>query len=109
MNTDKLKPFTTSEKAVITFICSLCGQIPAISRVVLYGSRARRDHHDRSDFDLAILAPKISAQDWAQFVLDVQEHAPTLCGVDVIRFEQSTATGLAAAIAHEGIEIYVRP
>ena len=39
---------------------------PAVERVWLFGSRARGDHFERSDIDLAIEAPGIDRGEWAK-------------------------------------------
>ena len=39
---------------------------PAVERVWLFGSRARGDNFPRSDIDLAIEAPGIDRDDWAE-------------------------------------------
>ncbi|MGK5082197.1 nucleotidyltransferase domain-containing protein [Bdellovibrionota bacterium FG-1] len=44
----------------------------------MFGSRARGDHHERSDFDLAVEAPDIGDEAWARFALELREKAPTL-------------------------------
>lgn len=52
----------------------------------LYGSRARGDHQDRSDIDLAISCPSASNEDW-QEILEIVEQADTLLKIDCVRFD----------------------
>ncbi len=62
-------------------------QLPFIEEIWLFGSRARVDHQERSDIDLAIVCPHASELEW----LDVQElieNADTLLKIDCIRFDQ---------------------
>lgn len=57
-----------------------------IEKIWIYGSRARGDHRDRSDIDLAIECPEASSSDWHD-VLDILENADTLLKIDCVRFD----------------------
>jgi uncharacterized protein len=61
--------------------------LPFVEEIWLFGSRARRDHQERSDIDLAILCPKATHEDWNK-VLDIVEDADTLLQIDCVRFEK---------------------
>jgi predicted nucleotidyltransferase len=52
---------------------------PAVERVWLFGSRARGDHFERSDIDLAIEAPSMDDSDWMRIKLEFEDEAPTPC------------------------------
>ncbi len=56
-----------------------------VMRVWLFGSRARGDHADRSDIDLAIEAPGASRRGWLD-LCHLIEEADTLLPIDVDRF-----------------------
>ncbi|WP_420456182.1 nucleotidyltransferase family protein [Rubrivirga sp.] len=56
---------------------------PGVRRVVLYGSRARGDHRERSDVDLALGAPGLDRAAWVRLWTDAQEAA-TLYHVDFL-------------------------
>lgn len=58
-----------------------------IEQIWLFGSRARSDHQERSDIDLAIICPRATDRDWSK-VLYVIENADTLLKIDCIRFDQ---------------------
>ncbi len=62
--------------------------VPAVERILLFGSRARGDHRERSDIDLAIACPGADAADWARIWLIVDD-APTLLAVDLVRLEHA--------------------
>ena len=65
--------------------------LPFIEAIYLFGSRARRDHRERSDIDLAVLCPEASKRDW-QLVLDIIENADTLLAIDCIRLDEESQT-----------------
>lgn len=53
------KPFNTEELFVIDSIRKTASEcLPAGSEVILYGSRARGDHHEGSDWDLLLLTDR---------------------------------------------------
>jgi len=82
---------------------------PFVDRIVLYGSRARRDHHDRSDIDLAVACPRATPAEWLDLVELVDERADTLLAVDLVRLDALTPTDrLRLAIEREGVELYRR-
>lgn len=72
-------------------------------RLVLFGSRARGDHHPRSDIDLAVygLAPSV----YAGFRLDL-EDLPTLLQFDCVPIEPTTDPALLAEIERDGVTLY---
>ena len=70
-------------------------------RVVLFGSRARGDHRERSDIDLAC-----SGGDYVRFALDVDEQTPTLLEFDVVNLDAPVQDELRDAIAREGAVLY---
>jgi predicted nucleotidyltransferase len=52
-------------------------RVPSVERILLFGSRARGDHGERSDIDLAVACPGADDEDWAKIWLIVDD-APTL-------------------------------
>lgn len=90
------------------FVRKICSQNESIVRVILFGSRARGDATKTSDFDIAVVVPALSEDDWARFVSDLRESAPTLCHVDIVRLESQIRNELRHHIEREGIVIYER-
>ena len=73
------------------------------SRVWIYGSRARGDARENSDFDLAFEVTQ--ADSWSQFVTGVQDDPPALYKYDLVDIKKADKS-LADAILREGILIY---
>jgi predicted nucleotidyltransferase len=71
-------------RAVIEVLATRLALHPAVERVWLFGSRARGDHFERSDIDLAIDAPAIDRGEWAALHLDLEEEADTLLLVECV-------------------------
>jgi predicted nucleotidyltransferase len=80
--------------------------IPAVERVVLFGSRARGDHGRRSDIDLAVDAPGATLADRA-LLAELVEDAPALVGIDLVRLDQADES-LRQEIEREGIVLHQR-
>ncbi|WP_211619578.1 nucleotidyltransferase domain-containing protein [Gracilibacillus kekensis] len=59
-----------------------------IEKIVLFGSRAHNDHEDRSDIDLAVIAPKLTETNWFLFTEEI-ENLETLLKFDLIRWEHA--------------------
>lgn len=72
-----------------------------LSKIILFGSRARGDYKERSDIDLAVTGGNIIA-----FTLDVDENTSTLLKFDVVNLDASVQKELLQSIEKEGIVIY---
>lgn len=79
-----------------------------VDNIILYGSRARGDCHDRSDIDLAISCPTASDKNW-QSILDIIENADTLLKIDCVKLDDlANDSLLRQAIKRDGIILYTR-
>ena len=72
-----------------------------IEKVILFGSRARGDHKERSDIDLAI-----SGGNTAAFAVDADERIRTLLLFDVVNLDGPVQPELLASIEKEGKILY---
>lgn len=80
---------------------------PDVERVILFGSRARGDHEERSDIDLAVDAPKMDVLTWDQVCLSITDNSETLLPIDLIWLQQAPAP-LAKRIQEEGVVVFER-
>ena len=83
-------------KTELLALAEACG----LSRLILFGSRARGDNRERSDTDLAV-----SGGDVVRFSLDVEE-LPTLLSFDVVNLDGAVQPELLESIRREGITLY---
>ncbi len=72
-----------------------------ISRVILFGSRARGDFRRTSDIDLAV-----EGGDFEHFSLDVNEDTSTLLEYDIVDLSRDVQQELYDSIKKEGKVIY---
>ena len=72
-----------------------------VERLVLFGSRARGTHSERSDIDLAVYGG-----DFDTFYFRVQEETESLLEFDLIDMHRKVSPSLLEDIEREGIEIY---
>ncbi len=70
-------------------------------RITLFGSRARGNHRENSDFDLCIAGRKCSDGDWARLLVEIQEGELTLLPVDLVEYEKLNPN-YRSAIDREG-------
>lgn len=73
------------------------------SRLVLFGSRARGDHRERSDIDLAVWGLRGMAFGRLRLAL---EELPTLLSFDLVCADACTDPNLLENIAREGVTLY---
>ncbi|MGZ6442042.1 MAG: nucleotidyltransferase domain-containing protein, partial [Pseudobdellovibrionaceae bacterium] len=52
-----------------------------------FGSRARGDHRDNSDFDIAVKGP-VDQKKWTQLLIEIDEQALSLYPVDLVLYEE---------------------
>lgn len=87
-------------------IAQRASEFASVERVILFGSRARRQHDPRADIDLAIECPTASAGEWAR-IWALVDDAPTLLAIDLVRFEEAPAP-LRGEIERHGVTLYDR-
>jgi len=100
LNRKALSVRTGIKQKVITEIRDLAVR-HGINKVVLFGSRARGDFHDRSDIDLAV-----SGGDAGHFRLAVEEETSTLLKFDVVETDKNASCELLAEIEKDGLVLY---
>ncbi len=61
---------------------------PAISSMILFGSRAFGDHDERSDVDVAIRGPQITRTEWAR-IREAAYHANSLYWITVVHYDRN--------------------
>jgi uncharacterized protein len=74
-------------------------------KVILFGSRAKKNERVDSDFDLAFQFDPSEINRWNRFVFDLDEHPITLRKIDLIDFN-SVKSAFKAEILAKGIVIY---
>ena len=72
-----------------------------VSRVILFGSRARGNFREKSDIDLAV-----QGGDFIRFMLDVNEETSTLLKFDMINLDEEIQSELRESIKKEGKIVY---
>jgi predicted nucleotidyltransferase len=100
------KTLVTRETEIITDIVDRLSRCPAIDSIRLYGSRARGDADEKSDFDIAIAAPNADRAQW-QAILDSIEAVETLLEINAVRLEE-TGGEFRERIVNEGKVLYER-
>lgn len=63
-------------------------ELPFVDEIWLYGSRARGDERDRSDFDLAIISSTPLTNEQWFLVREIIEEADTLLKIDCVDFNE---------------------
>lgn len=80
--------------------------LPFVEKIILYGSRARQDNKERSDFDIALVCPKAKESDWFK-VLDIIDRADTLLKIDCVRLDTLAKNSpLRQSIELQGVFVY---
>ena len=82
--------------------------LPFVEKILLFGSRARQDHLEKADIDIAVLCPSATNYDWLQ-VVDIVDEADTLLRIDCVRLDKLQQDSLLRRnIEQEGVILYVK-
>ena len=73
----------------------------SIIKIVLFGSRARGDHTERSDVDLAVYGG-----DFDSFYWNIKENIQSLLSFDVVDMNSRDTEELKKEIERDGVVIY---
>ena len=73
----------------------------SIIKIVLFGSRARGDHTERSDVDLAVYGG-----DFDSFYWNIKENIHSLLSFDVVEMNSRVTEELKKEIERDGVVIY---
>ena len=72
-----------------------------IIKVILFGSRARGTHTQRSDIDIAV-----EGGDFDNFYWKIKENAHTLLLFDIVKYDKNISESLSKEIERDGVVIY---
>lgn len=72
-----------------------------IQKVMLFGSRARGTHMERSDIDLAVSGGDFDSFDW-----DIRENAHSLLIFDVVNLDSGISEEFKKEIERDGVLLY---
>ena len=93
--------WTTREEKIFAQLRDLA-RIYGAEKLVLFGSRARRTHGERSDIDLAVYG----CPHFCDFSFAVDEEVDTLLSFDFIHMDETVSPALAAEIERDGVILY---
>jgi len=105
MITYTLNKFGLREKDM-QYMLQLFKQIPAIEKVILYGSRSTGNFEKGSDVDLAVIGEEVRFSDVAHLHRVLENESPTLLWFDVLHFDILSNEKLKKNIIDEGTVIY---
>ena len=88
---------------ICAFVVNEAKKINA-TQVVLFGSQARHDARNFSDYDFAI-SGNYDHNQWARFTLDVEENLPALRNIDLVDLN-SASREMRTSIEREGIVLF---
>jgi predicted nucleotidyltransferase len=95
-----------STQKVFDFVIKLANEHLHPDEIILFGSRARGNARQTSDYDLAFNFNAGQYQKhWGRFCLDVKENAPTLLSFDLVNLNE-VSDEFIKKIREEGITIY---
>ncbi|NBW83080.1 nucleotidyltransferase domain-containing protein [bacterium] len=90
------------EKRVLRWVAKKAREVAGAKQVILFGSRARGDAGERSDFDIAILTDEPEKLSELRHVLE--ENPLTLLAFDIVDLSSAQEV-LRARILAEGVDI----
>src|ERR1044071_5288482 len=105
MITYSLNKYGLREKDM-QYMLKLFAELPAIEKVILYGSRADGSFEKGSDVDLAVAGKKVTFSDISHIHFMLENESPTLLWFDVLHYNTLTNEKLKQNIKTNGVVIY---
>lgn len=93
------------DKKLIEELISFLKKYDSIDKVVLFGSRARGDNNERSDYDIAIYG-QVPPLEQAEIRYYCSEVLRTLHKIDLVFVSKNTYAKLIESIETEGTVLY---
>lgn len=93
------------DKNILKEIIEISEKHPNIKRLVLFGSRARKDNLSKSDIDLAIYLDDNSSN-LLDFIYDIENNTTTLLEFDFSNMNEIKDELFIKQVEQEGITIY---
>lgn len=90
---------------ILSCIRQAARKYPEITKVLLFGSRARGDNQKRSDYDLAVFTQEQPLRQYLSFCNDIDE-IDTLYKFDLVLVDEHTNKKLLQNILKDGVVIY---
>ena len=94
----------TQAREVLEFIHESALSFGFPTRILLFGSRARGDHHSRSDYDIAVEPDRTLNANWAQFWNLFDEAPPTIFKIELINLSANLSESFRTQIEAAGLE-----
>jgi proline iminopeptidase len=76
-----------------------------IEKVLLFGSRAKGTASAISDFDLAVIAPQLSDEQFSALWAELHE-LPLIFKLDVVHWDKVTSLKLKQRIVQDGVQFW---
>ena len=93
------------DKKIVEEIYEIASKYKSIRKILLFGSRARKDNSPKSDIDLAIYIDDYSF-DLSDFIYDIENNKSTLLEFDFTNINEIDDSFFIEQVEREGIPIY---
>ncbi|MBD7914711.1 nucleotidyltransferase domain-containing protein [Clostridium sp. Sa3CUN1] len=93
------------DSEIVKEICQISSKYKNINKVVLFGSRARKDNSPKSDIDLAIYTES-NSDNLLDFIYDIENNTTTLLEFDFSNMSEIHDDFFIEQIESEGITLY---
>lgn len=90
---------------IVKEICQISSKYTNINKVVLFGSRARKDNSPKSDIDLAIYTES-NSDNLLDFIYDIENNTTTLLEFDFSNMSEIRDDLFIEQVESEGITLY---
>lgn len=95
------------DESSMDILTNIFSKYEQVTEVVLYGSRAKGNHHDRSDVDMVICNSNIDRHVLGEIILDIN-NSNFPYTIDIQLFESLKNENLIAHILRFGKTLYKR-
>lgn len=93
-------------KEDITYITNLLAHYPAVTKAVIFGSRAMGNYRQGSDVDIALFGKELTTDEVSAISFNLNEESPMPYFFDVLHFDKLKKEALKDHIRAKGKLLY---
>lgn len=78
------------DERIVKQLINFGEKVEKIEKIILFGSRAIGDFEEKSDIDLAFVAPTMTEKEWTKLTFILEDELETLLRLDLIKYEDAS-------------------
>lgn len=78
------------DEGIVKQLIAFGEKVENIEKIILFGSRLIGDYEEKSDINLAFVAPTMTEKEWVKLTFTLEEQLETFLHLNLIKYESAT-------------------